>query len=259
MTQAALHQIVDYLATLLEIRDTPDYPQALNGLQFENDGRVTRVASAVDFSRATVDAAREAGADLLLVHHGMFWGGLQPYTGRRRDLLRTLLDGNIAVYSAHLPLDRHALYGNSVLLAGELGLQPAGEFAKFKAIHVGVRGESDLATTQLFERAQRFAAAHGGTARMSPISHGQRTRRWAICTGAGANADTLSEAAELDIDTLIVGEGAHWTAVAAGDTARAIIYAGHYATETLGVQALAAHLSQRFGVASTFIAQPTGL
>jgi dinuclear metal center YbgI/SA1388 family protein len=259
MPAAELQELVGYLDTLLDVRDTPDYPQAVNGLQFENAGSVSKVAAAVDFSAAAVEAALENGADLLLVHHGMFWSGIQPVTGIRHAVLRRLLEGNIAVYSAHLPLDRHALYGNAVLLAGELGLQPAAEFARFRTIYAGVRGEADIPTAQLFERAQRFASTHGGQARMSPIDTGHHTRRWAICTGAGAGAETMLEAAELDIDTLITGEGPHWTAVAASDASRAIIYAGHYATETLGVQALAAHLAQRFGVASTFLPQPTGL
>lgn len=254
-----LSTLVGYLDTLLEVRETPDYPSALNGLQFENSGSVRKVAAAVDFSAATVEAATAAGADLLLVHHGMFWGGLQPVTGVRRSVFQRLLEGDVAVYGAHLPLDRHPNFGNSVLLAGELGLQPGGEFAKFRTISVGVRGESDLPTSQLFERAQRFAAAHGGGARITRVDDGHRTRRWAICTGAGAGAETLQEAAELGIDTLIVGEGPHWTAVAAADARLAIIYAGHYATETLGVQALAAHLSQRYGIASTFLPHPTGL
>lgn len=257
--RASLHDIVAYLDTLLEVRDTPDYPQAVNGLQLANRGEVTAVAAAVDFSSAAVDGAIDAGADLLLVHHGMFWSGLEPITGQRYLRLHRLLTSGLAVYSAHLPLDRHAQLGNAVLLAGELGLQPTGEFARFKTIHAGVKGDADIPTVRLFERAQRFAAQHGGAARISPIAPDHRTRSWAICTGGGASAETLGEAAEFGIDTLITGEGPHWTAVAAAESRTAIIYAGHYATETLGVHALAAHVAQRFGLTSTFLPLPTGL
>lgn len=256
---APLEEIVSYLDTLLEIATTPDYPQAVNGLQLANAGKVTFLAAAVDFSSAAVDGAIEAGADLLLVHHGMFWSGPEPITGRRFDRLHRLITSGVAVYSAHLPLDRHAQLGNAVLLAGELGLQPSGEFARFKTIYAGVRGDSDIPTAHLFERAQRFAAQHGGGARISPVAEGHHTRSWAICTGSGASAETLTEAAELGLDTLIVGEGPHWTAVAAAESRTAIIYAGHYATETLGVRALAAHLAQRFALDSTFLQLPTGL
>jgi len=259
MTRAALQDVVAYLDTLLEIRATPDYPQAVNGLQLANAGQVTSVAAAVDFSSAAVDGAIAAGADLLLVHHGMFWGGLEPLTGHRYQRLQRLVTSGVAVYAAHLPLDRHAQLGNAVLLAGELGLQPSGEFARFKTIHAGVRGDSDIPTARLFERAQRFAASHGGTARISPIADGHHTRSWAICTGSGASAETMGEAAEMGVDTLIVGEGPHWTAVAASESRTAIIYAGHYATETLGVRALAAHIAQKFGLSSTFLQLPTGL
>jgi dinuclear metal center YbgI/SA1388 family protein len=259
VSSVALGQIAEYLDTLLEIHDTPDYPPALNGLQLENSGRVSRVAAAVDFSSAAVAGAIEAGADLLLVHHGMFWGGLEPQTGVRYSRLRRLIEADVAVYAAHLPLDRHALFGNAVLLAHELGLEPTGEFAKYETVSVGVRGEAELRTSALFERCRRFAAAHDGDARLSEIASDHVTRKWAICTGAGANAETLAEAAELKIDTLITGEGPHWTAVAAAEAGRAIIYAGHYATETLGVHALAIHLAERFALASSFIARPTGL
>ncbi|HUF64514.1 MAG TPA: Nif3-like dinuclear metal center hexameric protein [Gemmatimonadaceae bacterium] len=257
--QAPLRDVVSYLDTLLEIAATPDYPQAVNGLQLSNSGQVTSVAGAVDFSSAAVDGAIAAGADLLLVHHGMFWGGLEPITERRFDRLRRLITSGVAVYSAHLPLDRHAQLGNAVLLAGELGLQPSGEFARFKTIFAGVRGEADIPTARLFKRAERFAAQHGGSARISPVEDGHHTRSWAVCTGSGASAETLAEAAELGIDTLITGEGPHWTAVAAAESRAAIIYAGHYATETLGVRALAAHLAQRFALNSTFLELPTGL
>jgi dinuclear metal center YbgI/SA1388 family protein len=259
MTSVALQDVVAYLDTLLEIRATPDYPQAVNGLQLANAGKVTSVAAAVDFSSAAVDGAITAGADLLLVHHGMFWGGAEPLTGHRYQRLHRLVTSGVAVYAAHLPLDRHAQLGNAVLLAGELGLQPSAEFARFKTIYAGVRGESDIPTARLFERAQRFAALHGGIARISPIAAGHHTRSWAICTGSGASAETLVEATDGGVDTLIVGEGPHWTAVAASESSTAIIYAGHYATETLGVRALGAHLAQKFGLSSTFLQLPTGL
>lgn len=257
MTTTSL--IVRYLDDLLETDSVPDYPNALNGLQLANGGLVNRVAAAVDFSLRTVTAAAQADANLMIVHHGMFWGGLQPIRGRYFDRIRMLLARDIAVYSSHLPLDRHALYGNNALLAAELNLEPSAEFARFKTISIGVSGECDLATAELAARADAFARLHGGSARTTHIDAGRRTRTWAICTGAGASTDTLNEARERGIDTLIVGEGPHHSAVDADESEIVIIYAGHYATETLGVRALAAHISDRFGVPWTFIEAPTGL
>lgn len=259
VTRAKLPEVVRYLDELLETAVTPDYPNALNGLQLANGGAVSKVAAAVDFSSRAVLSAINEGADLLLVHHGMFWSGLEPVRGTAYDRIRQLIAGDVAVYSSHLPLDRHERVGNNVLLAAELGLEPSGGFARFQTIDIGVRGEADIDTSELAARAAVFAKTHGGDLRTTPIPHGHRTRHWAICTGGGASAETLREAAEREIDTLIVGEGAHWTAVHAGDSGLVILYAGHYATETLGVRALAQNVSDRFSIPWTFLQHPTGL
>lgn len=254
-----LEQVVAYLDDLLDTSQVPDYSGALNGLQLANGGHVTRVAAAVDYSTRTIDAALAEQADMLLVHHGMFWGGAQRIVGTAYDRLRALIANDVAVYASHLPLDRHPLVGNNALLAGELELEPTGEFASYKGVAIGVRGESDVETEALVTRAEWFAKGQGGSVRTTPVVPGRRTRRWAICTGAGASTESLQEAQALGVDTLIVGEGPHHTAVAADEMGIAVIYAGHYATETLGVRALAAHLADRFGVTWTFVEAPTGL
>lgn len=251
--------IVQYLDDLLDTAAVPDYPHALNGLQLANEGQVTRIAATVDFSLRTVTAAAEAKANFLIVHHGMFWAGLKPIRAVAFARLRMLITQDIAVYSSHLPLDRHGLYGNNALLAAELGLEPSGEFARFRNISIGVAGESDISTADLASRAEVFARAHDGAVRTTPITSRRRTRSWAVCTGAGASSETLAEARERGIDTLIVGEGPHHSAVEAEESGITIIYAGHYPTETLGVRALAAHVSDRFGLPWTFIEAPTGL
>lgn len=254
-----LAKIVESLDTLLDTANTPDYPPALNGLQVGNHGPIVRVAAAVDCSRRTIEGAIEAEANLLIVHHGLFWGGLQPLTGPHLDRVRRLFERDIAVYSAHLPLDAHATMGNSRLLALELGLTPTDGFARHENIFCGVRGTDELPTSELLARSERFAASHGGSAIASAMAPDRVTRRWAICSGAGAGHQTIAEAVSLGVDTLIVGEGPHWTAVDAPEKGLVIIYAGHYATETLGVQALAEHVQRTFGLPWTWIAAPTGL
>jgi dinuclear metal center YbgI/SA1388 family protein len=256
---AALEAIVRHLDELLRTTGTPDYDAALNGLQMTNRGDIRGVAAAVDLSRRTIEGAAVAGANLLLVHHGMFWSGLQPLRGAAYERVRLLIEHDIAVYSSHLPLDAHPSLGNAVLLAKALELTPSGGFARFEGIQVGVRGDGEVETATLAERARVFARAHGGDTVVTALEPGRLTRRWAICTGAGASAETLAEAEADGIDTLIVGEGPHWTAVAAPEAGLAIIYAGHYATETLGVRALAAHVASRFELPSHFIDAPTGL
>ena len=259
-TPVPLDKVVAYLDQLLETSATPDYPNALNGLQLANRGFVTKVAAAVDFSTKAIDSAVRENANLLIVHHGMFWAGLKPLTGNTYSYIRCLLDADIAVYSSHLPLDRHSRLGNNVLLAKQLGLTPSQPFARFSEISIGVQGVSDIPTSILVDRARAFSHANGGSAIAAGLTDDSRqTRRWAICTGAGASAETLAEATHNGVDTLIVGEGAHWTAVDASERGIAIIYLGHYASETLGVYALADDLSREFHLENVKIVSPTGL
>ncbi len=259
MTGTPLTQLQPYLDGLLGIASTPDYPSAVNGVQVGHHGPVTRVAAAVDASLRTIGLAAEAGANLLVVHHGLFWSGLRPVTGIHEARLRALFRHDIAVYSAHLPLDAHPTFGNSALLAAELGLRTSGLFARHETIHCGVRGEDDLDTSALVARIAEWTRPLGHHTVASTIPAGHRTRRWAICSGAGAQVETLREAYTTGVDTLIVGEGPHWSAVEAEEYGVVIIYAGHYATETLGVRALATHLHERFELPWTFVHAPTGL
>jgi dinuclear metal center YbgI/SA1388 family protein len=255
----ALAPIAEYLDDTLNVAGVPDYPNAVNGVQLANTGDIDRVATAVDFSTATVEGAIGAGAQLLVVHHGMFWGGVEPITGHRHARLAALVRHDVAVYAAHLPLDVHATLGNNALLAAQLGLTPSGGFARFQTIDVGLRGESNIETRRLAERAAALAAEFRGTLVATPFEPDRVTRHWAMCTGAGADSPTLREAAARGIDTLIVGEGPHHTAVQARELGIVVLYAGHYATETLGVRALGDALARRFGMTSTFIDAPTGL
>lgn len=255
---APLHDVVRALDAELRTFDIPDYGGAVNGLQVTNRGTVRKVAVAVDASRAAISEAAICGANLLIVHHGLFWGGAQPLTGVTYEKFRSLFGGDIAVYSTHLPLDCHAELGNNVQLARALGLAPSAGFARYKTVDVGVMGEDQQPTTDLLERVQAFAARYGSTVRTSVPAGGRTTKRWAICTGGGASTDTLREARERGVDTLIVGEGAHHTTVEALEHDLCVVYAGHYATETLGVQAVGAWLEQRFGLPWTFLHLPTG-
>jgi dinuclear metal center YbgI/SA1388 family protein len=254
-----LATVASHLDGLLGTDTVPDYPGALNGVQLAHRGPISRVAASVDVSRRVIESAIRERANLLIVHHGMFWGGAQRLTGVAYERLRLLVEHDIAVYASHLPLDAHPTLGNNVLLARALGLEPAGGFARYKTLDIGVRGECNIDTADLVRRADVFARVHGGVARASVIPTGHRTKRWGICTGAGASSESLLEAQALSLDTIIVGEGPHHTAVAADDAGVVVIYAGHYATETLGVQAVAAHLTETFAIPSTFIPAPTGL
>ena len=259
MNNASLTDIATHLDTLLRTAETPDFTPSLNGVQVAHRGPVTKVAAAVDCSAATIQAAIGAGANLLLVHHGLFWGGLQPLTGAHLERVRLLLGHDVALYSSHLPLDAHETFGNSRLLAGELGLDASAGFARHETVDCGVRGFCDLPTSDLVERARAFSRSHGGDVVASAIEPGRRTKHWAICSGASAGVETIAEAVRSGVDTLIVGEGPHWSAVEAPEKGLVIIYAGHYATETLGVRTLAEYVSKQFDLPWSWVSSPTGL
>jgi dinuclear metal center YbgI/SA1388 family protein len=254
-----LERVVAELDSLLDVAAVPDYPNAVNGLQFAHRGPVRKVATAVDASHRTISGAIGAGANLLVVHHGLFWSGVAPVIHHHYERFRMLVAHDIAVYSAHLPLDAHPLIGNSRLLAGRLGLVVRGGFATVRGVTCGVQGDADMLTSDLLERARTFAAAHGGGATATAMDAARRTQRWGICSGASVDLATLAEARTAGIDTLIVGEGPHWSAVEAPERDLVIIYAGHYATETLGVMALGDHIGRTFGLPHDFIAAPTGV
>ena len=248
-----LEELCAYLDGYLRIGEVPDYSGALNGLQVENGGVVTRVAVAVDAAQATVDAAVRAGADFLLVHHGLFWDGSQPVTGRRFRRLRALLEGGVAVYGAHLPLDVHPDVGNNAVLVRELGMEPLGTFGDYKGYPLGVWGELDLSREALCARLDDLL---GGRVKMVPGGP-ERVRRVGVITGGAGSMVPAAQAARLD--AFVTGEGAHHNYFDAEEGGINLFLGGHYATETWGVRALAAHLEERFGLPWTFLDHPTGL
>ena len=248
-----LPEITAYLDRYLRLTEVADYPEAHNGLQLENSGGVTRIGAAVDACGFTIAAAAGRGINLLLVHHGLMWGGVHPITGGRYRLWKRAMEADIAVYSAHLPLDAHPQVGNTVLLCAALALADTQPFFPYKGTPLGQWGHLEMAREAL---AQRLAQAVGGPVRVCPGGPG-RTARVGVVTGA-AGAE-VRQATAAGIDTFITGEGPHWTYALAEELGVNILYGGHYATETFGVKALAAHLAERLGLEWEFIAHPTGL
>lgn len=248
-----LDDLVQYLDDYLRIREAGDDPEALNGLQVENGGEVQNVAVAVDACQAVIDLAAERGADLLVVHHGLFWGGLEPLVGRHYRRVAALVRHGIALYSAHIPLDRHPEVGNNVVLARQLGMEVRGWFGEHRGSPLGTWGELDMPREAL---AARLAEILGGPPRM--IAGGpERVRRVGIITGSAGSM--IRQARDAGLDTFITGEGKHSSYFDAEEFAVNVLYGGHYATETLGVKALAAHIAERFQLPWSFIDHPTGL
>ena len=255
MATASLSQIVAHCEHRLAPSTFTDYDRAWNGLQAENSGRVTRIAAAVDASLATVELAIAAKADLLLVHHGLFWSQTLPWTGRRHALMRRLFQGDLAVYSQHLPLDGHPEIGNAAQLATALGFKRLKPFFASKGAFLGV--QTALARPLAREAlAARLAEVLGAPVKVLPGGPAV-CRRIGICTG-GAGSE-LPQAARDGVDTFITGEGPHWTFALAEDVGINAFYGGHYATETSGVKALAAELAKKFKLPWVFIDHPSGL
>ena len=250
-----LESLLQYIDQYLAVADHPDYSNALNGLQVAGPEDVSRVVTAVDASEASIRAAVDMEADLLIVHHGLFWVGLQPITGRHFRRIEALIAGRVALYSCHLPLDSHAEIGNCALLARALGLDLEGRFGDYEGTDIGWWGRLPEAT-DLDGLVARLEEAVGPPIHRIPGGP-DRVERVGVVTGGGGSF--IGEAVSLGLDAFVTGEGSHHNYFDATEQAIHVLFGGHYATETFGVKALGAHLAERFGLESEFIDQPTGL
>ncbi len=253
MAAASLRAIAQYCDQLLRTSEIKDYDGAVNGLQVENSGKVKRIAAAVDATLSTVKLAIAQKADLLLVHHGLFWSPTHPWTGKRYELMHRLVKNNLAVYSSHLPLDLHPRLGNNAQLADALSFRNLKPFFCDKGQFIGLRTKAKIPRVQL---EKQLGAILGRAPTLLPGGPPVCERIGIVTGGAGSQ---LKLAASEGVDTFITGEGPHWTFALAEDLGMNVFYGGHYATETFGVKALAQHLSQKFKVDWAFIDYPTGL
>jgi dinuclear metal center YbgI/SA1388 family protein len=253
MSQYCVDDVVDFLDSYLRTQEIVDDARALNGTQVTNSGRLLRLAAAVDACQATIDAAVATGAGLLIVHHGLFWRGLEPLTGRHGRRVLALVRGDVALYAAHLPLDCHPEVGNNPVLARGIGLRDLQPFGDVQGVKIGVVGDIQASRANLAGAVQRLLGAVPRVLATGP----EQVHRVAVVTGAGSQH--LREALEAGADTLITGEGPHHSYFDAEEWGVNVILGGHYATETLGVKALAEVTAQRFNVPWEFLDHPTGL
>ena len=253
MPTAELKVMVKYCDRELRIGEISDYDGAHNGLQVENAGKVRRIAATVDASLATVRKAALGGADLLVAHHGLFWNAKHPWTGPNRRLIGALVEHDMAVYSAHLPLDVHPRLGNNAGLCRALKFTRPRPFFEDHGAPIGLRVSTRLCRNVLAARLKTVLGAAPVLLRGWPSV----CKKIGIVTGGAGGS--LARAAAEGVDTFITGEGPHWTGALAEELGINVFYGGHYATETFGVKALAARLSKKFRVPWDFIDHPTGL
>jgi dinuclear metal center YbgI/SA1388 family protein len=238
-------ELVSYLDRLLEPTKFKDY--CPNGLQVEGRGEVGRIVAGVTASQALLDAAVARGADAVLVHHGYFWKGDDGrVTGIRRQRLGTLINHDINLLAYHLPLDAHPEFGNNAQLALGLGWLPEARF-----------GEQDIAWLGTLAEPADLATVSGNVARLlgrEPLvigEAGRPVRRIAWCSGGAQGY--FEQAIALGVDAYVSGEISEQTVHLARESGVAYIAAGHHATERGGVQALAAHLREKFGLDCEFV------
>ncbi|WP_101294518.1 Nif3-like dinuclear metal center hexameric protein [Halegenticoccus soli] len=242
----------------LRTEDYADLDASANGLQIGPDrGEVDRVAFAVDAAVATIEAAIEADADLLVAHHGLSWGGFERVTGGTYRRIAPLIEGDLALYVSHLPLDGHQELGNAAGLADLLELTDRQPFGRLGPEHVGQRGRagdsySVPALATLLDRELDHGARGVQVLDFGP----EEIEDVAVATGSGV--DWLDEAAAAGVDALVTGEGKQQAYHEAREAGLNVFLAGHYATETFGVRALQA-LAEEWGLETTFVDHPTGL
>lgn len=247
---ASTDSIISYCNDRLKLAAITDFEHAYNGLQIENNGTVTKIAASVDAGLKPLQAAAEAGADFLLCHHGLFWSKPLPLIEHNYAKIKTAIDANIAVYSAHLPLDCHPEIGNNALLARALKLEVVDRFLDYKGTPIAVICQSEKADrSQLSEQLKTvFPKTY------SALLYGSETpERIAILTGSGQSA--VPELKAHQVDTLITGELRQQHFNIAQELRLNLYYCGHYATETFGVQALASELAEQFEIEWTFLDQ----
>ncbi|EDY80582.1 conserved hypothetical protein TIGR00486 [Verrucomicrobiia bacterium DG1235] len=242
-----LQDIVSFCDQRANTHQVKDFSGALNGLQFANDGVVTKIGAAVDAGLVPFQKAVEAKIDFLIVHHGMFWSGAKRVVGSEYEKIRALVDGNLAVYSCHLPLDAHPEIGNNAILAKKLGIKPTSTFLPYEGTDIGYLGSWNST------RADLRAALKGLFGqKFSAMEFGSKTpERICVLTGSGASA--IEYVKSTGADTFITGELRQNHYNYAQEAGLNVYACGHYATETFGISALAAEAAKKFGLKWEFV------
>lgn len=250
-----LKELDSYFRSFLAIDDLAGTDISLNGVQVENSGDITCIAFAVDACMETFRRAKEAGAQMLFVHHGLFWGHEQCLTGSHYQRIKFLMDNNIALYAAHLPLDIQPVLGNNVSLARAAGLADLKPFGQFRGISVGVKGtfRAPVTTAQVISD-----LGYDSSELLACLSFGkEKNLTGAVITGGGEH--DVNDAIDENVDLYITGDAAHVVYHTCLENKINMISAGHYRTEVYGVQNVAKKVADELSLKSVFIDVPTGL
>ncbi len=251
---ARLTEIDRYITDELETGKFGD--SSLNGIQVEGAGEVRMICGATDAGLSVIEEAGRRGAQMLLVHHGLFWGGAMPITGSHRKAVKTMLEGGLTLYASHLPLDAHSKYGNNYGVARLLGLSELAPCCEAGGQLIGAKGFNSV-ELPLEEYVARLSK-EPGKGEILQLAFGPKVPQ-KVCVVTGAGADQLYRYREDDFDTLVTGEPRQFAYHFAKENGLNVIFGGHYRTETLGVRLLGEELARRFDVKFEFIDEPTGI
>jgi dinuclear metal center YbgI/SA1388 family protein len=253
MNATQLDKLVSFLDTELCLSEFRE-DESANGLQVEGRAKIRKVGLAVDACEYVFRKAATKEIDFLLVHHGLIWGGLKTIRGVLKQRIKALLDSEVSLYACHLPLDWHPQCGNNAQLLKLLSIRKMGEFGNYHGKNISYWGKTvkELSLDEFSLRVDKVLGA-----RSSAISFGKRVRNVGVVSGGGWFA--INETDKYNIDTFLTGEPSHSAYTLAEEMKVNLVFAGHYATETLGVKAVGQALKKRFGLTIEFIDHPTGL
>ncbi|MCB1054911.1 MAG: Nif3-like dinuclear metal center hexameric protein [Acidobacteria bacterium] len=243
--------LVAYLDTFLEASRGKDYGP--NGLQVEGRREIRKIVTGVSACQELFARARQAGADAVLVHHGLFWTGMPyPLTGMQYRRVAELFAGDLNLLAYHLPLDRHPDVGNNALACRALGLEHLEPFGDYEGLPVGFKGSfaDPVTAAELVRRAGSFYEQEP----LAFLDGPEPVATVGIISG-GAQKD-LYRAIDEGLDAFITGEVSEWVMNLARENRIHFLACGHYATERCGIRALGEHLAERFGLDVEFIDVP---
>ncbi|MDI6851217.1 MAG: Nif3-like dinuclear metal center hexameric protein [bacterium] len=246
-------EIAEYLDKVLRTKEIPD--SSLNGLILDNSHDIRRIGLAVDFNIPSIKKGVEENVDMIIFHHGPYWGTPLPLVGALYERFKLLFQNDIAAYVSHLPLDMHPEFGNNAYAMKLLGIEEHTEFGEYHGIKIG--REFVFKKPKKLEDFISLLEEKIGKV----ILHWDFGKR-EITKGAFVSGDavsTLSEAIEKGLDVLVVGEPRHYAYSVANDGKINVIFLGHYQSETLGLRAIAEHLKEKFSLDYVFLPAPTGL
>ncbi len=244
-------KLISFLDETLNIGELKNIDTSLNGLQISVDDdkkEIKKIGFAVSASMEVFEKAKEENCDLIVVHHGLIWEKA-PIKNILRKRIKFLLENNIALYAAHLPLDKHDKYGNNIIMAKMLGLNVIEKFGSYHGIDIGFMGlfDKEIELKELLDKVKKITGQRPKT-----INFGKdRVKKIAIVSGGGGSC--MDEAIEKNADVFLTGEIVLSNYDSAKDSSINLVYGGHYATETLGVKAIERLINEKFNIETVFI------